>query len=1117
MKMLNFKPAAPFDRDALINDILSKIQVPSAPAFDPSGLQARLAELEGRKAPVFDPSALQEQISGLQQQLGNVPQFDPSGLQEQIGGLQDRLANIPQFDPSNLQSQIGGLQDRLANIPQFDPSGLQEQIGGLQQQLGDIPQFDPSGLQEQIGGLEDRLANIPQFDPSGLQDRLKALEGKETPTFDPSQLQQGIAGLEDRLANIPQFDPSALQNRLSELENRQAPTFNPEDFREQFLNIAREGIDIPPPSQAFDPSGLQDRLQALESREMPQFDPSKLQERLSALENVQPVAAPPAFDPSGLMARLDDFESRLGALQQPLPIQPPANTNLPTPSAPLEGEAIARPVMDPSLGLPPSSSVGADFAARERAGILPNQQPVPTPVSDLPTGPMISAQKDGPGAPTALIDAALANQKAGTLPNQQLTPTPVSGLPTGPNANMIAPRGDGKVFAGGTPGFDFTGGNPLATAPGYSLSPGSGSVGGTIRQEPPDTAIGKPVGPGIPFDPVAKLPGPVPTPEPAPIAAPKPPPFISIGGPGAGPVTPPSSRPQPPVNIGGPALPPQPPQNVVGRPVPPISIGRPVQGGPIPQIEGGTVITTPGGDPFNITLKRGEPEPPSGNSNVLPGQSRLYSNELPREPVIPISGPGGDRPTPPVAGTGTNFRPTPPMSIGGPGGRRDDLVFSGGSPTFNERGETLTTLGPESMRGEPSLVGQPADLDLGIKQGRPSLQDFAKPLPNGGTIFDQLEDLGKPNKDDMVFAGGSPTFDETGGDVLAGAPEFSNTGVGSAPVQTGEVGAMAGSPATGTPGETTNQATNQATTASGEQPFAAGVTQVATGLDPLTEQLLFGIGGQGGFIPGAMRAAEKVFYDDQGNPVVIDEQVAEFSPDQIAAIELQRKSLGMQDPFIEDAKSALESSMEAYDPSITGQFFNPFEDQVVQQTIEDVMERGAKSDIGALAGNIARGGQSAFGSRARLGASERQEALGRGLAEALSGIRSRGFTEAQRTGLGEFARLKDAERLGAAGIAGLGGQAAGARSMDISNLLGLGGLQQDQLQRLLDAEQRNLLQRQMTPLLQYQALAPFIGMAPAGQFTTTTQFAPPPSPMQAGLGVGLSSFGALGQLFGGGK
>jgi hypothetical protein len=83
----------------------------------------------------------------------------------------------------------------------------------------------------------------------------------------------------------------------------------------------------------------------------------------------------------------------------------------------------------------------------------------------------------------------------------------------------------------------------------------------------------------------------------------------------------------------------------------------------------------------------------------------------------------------------------------------------------------------------------------------------------------------------------------------------------------------------------------------GGTPYAAGVTQIQSGLDPLTEQLLFGLGGQGGFIPGAMRAAEKVFYDDQGQPVVIDEQVAGFSPDQLAAMQMQRQSLGMQDPY----------------------------------------------------------------------------------------------------------------------------------------------------------------------------------------------------------------------------
>ena len=388
---------------------------------------------------------------------------------------------------------------------------------------------------------------------------------------------------------------------------------------------------------------------------------------------------------------------------------------------------------------------------------------------------------------------------------------------------------------------------------------------------------------------------------------------------------------------------------------------------------------------------------------------------------------------------------------------------------------------------------------------------------------------------------------------------------------------------------------------SNQDPFAASVTQQQVGLDPLTEQLLFGIGGQGGFIPGAMRAAEKVFFDEEGNPVVIDEQVAGFSPDQLQAMQMQREALGIQNPFLQGAGQAfgagtqaleeglqrgrtaaigaleatrggvgslqtglgesadiLRGTLGGYDPSMTQQFYDPFEDRVVQQTIEDIMEQGARSDIGARASDIARGGESAFGSRARLGASERQEALGRGLAEALSGIRSRGFQQAQQTGLGEFARQKAAERAASSGLAslagqgfggsqalagalsglgqteqdigqqrfsgqfglgtslqGLGAQAAGASASDIAALYGMGSQQQQQTQQMLDAQRRNLQQRQMTPLLQYQALAPFVSMAPAGQFQTTTQFAPRPSAMQTGIGTGLAAFGALGNLYGG--
>jgi len=384
-------------------------------------------------------------------------------------------------------------------------------------------------------------------------------------------------------------------------------------------------------------------------------------------------------------------------------------------------------------------------------------------------------------------------------------------------------------------------------------------------------------------------------------------------------------------------------------------------------------------------------------------------------------------------------------------------------------------------------------------------------------------------------------------------------------------------------------------------PFAASVTQRQTTLDPVTQQLLFGLDGQGGFIPGAMRAAEKTFYDDQGNPIVIDEQVAGFSPDQLAAMQMQRQSVGQQDPYLGTAADAygagtqaleeglqrgrtaaigslaatrgglgslrqglgesadiLRGTVGGYDPSMTERFYDPYEDRVVQQTIQDVMEQGAKSDIGARAGDIARGGESAFGSRARLGASERQRAIGRGLAEALGGIRSQGFRQAQQTGLGEFARQKAAERAASSGLAGLAGQgftgqqalagalsglgqteqnigqqrysgqfglgsslqglgaqAAGASASDIAALYGMGAQQQGQTQQMLDAQRRNLQQRQMTPLLQYQALQPFVSMAPAGQFQTDTQFVPAPSPVQAGMGVGLSAFGALGQLYGG--
>jgi hypothetical protein len=479
-----------------------------------------------------------------------------------------------------------------------------------------------------------------------------------------------------------------------------------------------------------------------------------------------------------------------------------------------------------------------------------------------------------------------------------------------------------------------------------------------------------------------------------------------------------------------------------------------------------------------------------------------------------------------------------------------------------------------------------------------------------------------------------------------------------------------------------------------DAPYMSGAQTATTSRDPALQQLLFGLDGQGGFIPGAMEAVKSTFFDEQGRPIITPQEVAGMSQDQLDAMQAARDLSGVQDRFLSEAEQAyktgigqLETGQEAargyglrgldatrsgveeeralrqsglegllsslgegrdlargattdlygrlgeaegirrgaaaglggrlgeseellrgttggYDQSMTEQFFDPYEDRVVQQTVEDAVKQANIADIAQTARDIRAGGESAFGSRARLSADERTEALGRGLAKEIAGIRSRGFTEAQRTGMGEFARQQQAARTAASGLAGLagqrfgsqqqlasglgqtagqrygagtglgrtlvgfgqtgqqaqagagqaalgagqtlagafgrmgglegqigqqrfqaqqglggfmqglGGQAQQAGLSNIGLLSGMGAQQQALQQQILNAQRANALQAQQAPLNQFSALLPFIGTATqtAGTQQTQQQFTPPPSPLMAGLGVGLSALGGIGSF-----
>ena len=252
------------------------------------------------------------------------------------------------------------------------------------------------------------------------------------------------------------------------------------------------------------------------------------------------------------------------------------------------------------------------------------------------------------------------------------------------------------------------------------------------------------------------------------------------------------------------------------------------------------------------------------------------------------------------------------------------------------------------------------------------------------------------------------------------------------------------------------------------------------------------------------------------------------------AIAQSRRAEELQDPYFSQAEGLIQDTVGAYDPSMTEQFYNPYEDAVVQQTIDDLMKAGEKQDIAARAQAISAGGESAFGSRARLSADERREALGRGLGDALSNIRSRGFSEAQRTGLGEFARQQQARRSAATGLLGIGAQRGAGASQLGSQLAGYGGqlagvgqnleaLRRGQRSELvgLGSTARGLadlqnqrqfaqqLQQQMRPLQTMQQIG---SLLPGYQQASTqigSTYGMAPDPSAQGLGAAFSAYASL--------
>ena len=243
--------------------------------------------------------------------------------------------------------------------------------------------------------------------------------------------------------------------------------------------------------------------------------------------------------------------------------------------------------------------------------------------------------------------------------------------------------------------------------------------------------------------------------------------------------------------------------------------------------------------------------------------------------------------------------------------------------------------------------------------------------------------------------------------------------------------------------------------------------------------------------------------------------------------------------FQQRAATAIEGGMEAFDPSGISAFFNPYEDQVVQQVQQDFDKARRMQEAQSAAQAV---GSGAFGgSRAAIAEQEAMRNLDQAELNALGQLRQQGFGAAmtaaqnaqenqQRRALtggsylgnlgSTFGQLgqRDVELLGnlGRGIADLGGMqadlgvtATNLMRGDVSALSSLGGQDQMQQQNILDAIRQTNVERQQFPFQQFGYLSDVLNRVPTNQSTMATTTSPQQSGLGQAIGYGIAGLGAL--------
>ena len=264
------------------------------------------------------------------------------------------------------------------------------------------------------------------------------------------------------------------------------------------------------------------------------------------------------------------------------------------------------------------------------------------------------------------------------------------------------------------------------------------------------------------------------------------------------------------------------------------------------------------------------------------------------------------------------------------------------------------------------------------------------------------------------------------------------------------------------------------------------------------------------------------------------QQVAGFSPTQQAAMQQAYGGIGAYQPFLQAATDAQAAALGTtgagvqalgqmnFDPSAAQAFMDPYQQSVTQEALKEI-DRQQQMAANQLAGKAVQAG--AFGG-SRFGI--QQSELARNAAD-LKSRRifedlSRNFQQAQASArAANQQRLQQGQMFGQLGkatsgiggaMAGLGAQTQQMGQSDVSQLMGIGGLQQQLAQQGLNVDYQNQMALQNAP---YQQLSTGAGilqqLLPNMVGTQTVAPLPQTNPYAQAAGV-IAGAGGLAGLIG---